>query len=151
MEKLLEIIQKIKSYNNANCEKLCDFCKPLKDGDYSGSIELPQEYLNLLKLFNGCEVFIPGSVIYGVGSNTNYPLFEQFNQPERLKQFGLPENYLIVGNVNFGDLICINKNQPNNLILWEIETRSIFCKWDSFAEFFAEELEEYECYLKDNE
>lgn len=99
-------------------------------------------YKSLLKCFNGGEVFIPGTTIYGLyESDSNYSL-KKVNSKDLKKSMGIPNNYLIIAKLNFGDYICINQ-ESGTIIQWDHENQNIFLQWNSLEDWFEEMIDDY--------
>lgn len=107
----------------------------------SNRVFIPRDYIEILKTFNGGELFVPGTVLYGIGQYKNYP--NLFDPQNTSTLFSIPSNYLIIGNLNFGDLICINTDPPYNIVQWDHETDEEFYNWANIATFLNEQIEDY--------
>jgi len=107
------------------------------------SIKLPDSLAELLLSFNGGEIFIPGTVIYGLSKYKKIETIKYVNRREFRKQFSIPNTYLIFAKLNYGDLICINLNYPYDIIQWDHEADEQFCTWDSLEEWLDETIKSY--------
>ena len=141
--KISELLKTIEAYGNS------ELSRPIEENELLAS--LPTPYVEVLRLFNGGEIFAPGTVIYGIGSNSKFPLFEEANKQASLDIYEIPNSYLVVGCVNYGDLICIDKKDPHHLYLWDTENHSVSYEWDSFEKLLEEEIEDYILYLEDGD
>lgn len=80
---------------------------------------IPDEYKSWLKFSNGGELFVPGTILFGIESDVS-PIDQEktlryANRSEiRKRMFSIPLSYLVVGKLNFGDFICIDLNNENN-------------------------------------
>lgn len=106
-------------------------------------VEFPLNYLELLKHFNGGELFIPGSVIYGVGKNSYHDLLQE-NKGNFRKESGLLNNFLIIGETNYGDWLCVNLVRPQKIFLWDKENKEFYQDWNDFKCFIQDEINEWE-------
>ena len=137
---ICEVLKKIMNYkeqhdlNNSASNSYIE--KAIKRGAF-----IPKDYIELLKEFNGGELFVPGTVLYGLTRYKEYPSL--FDTKNTSTIFSIPEKYLIIGNLNFGDLICINTEPPYDVIQWDHETDEEFYKWHSIATFLSEQIEDY--------
>lgn len=136
--RISELLNTIKSYGNS------EISEPIDERD----TVIPKPYMELLKMFNGGEIFVPGTVIYGIGMESKFPLFEAANTQATLDIYEISNSYLVVGHVNYGDLICIDKEKPHHLYLWDTENHSVSYEWDSFEKLLEEEIEDYILYLE---
>lgn len=107
---------------------------------------LPPALRELLACFNGGEIFIPGTIIYGVDLEGEHPLTRVNTSSGR---FSLPEQYLVFAKLNFGDLIAINTNAPYDVIQWDHELDQEFDRWDSLEVWLDESIQEYEAYMEE--
>lgn len=113
-----------------------------------GGFFIPREYIEVLKSFNGGELFAPGTVLYGL--TRNKCSMNVLNDIEVINQFSIPSNYLIIGHLNFGDIICINTEPPYDVIQWDHETDEEFYKWPDISAFLNEQVEDYLEYKEGN-
>lgn len=105
-------------------------------------ISFPESYKNLLFLFNGGEIFIPGTKIFGITDEEEYSV--KFNNGKKTRSnFNIPNNYLIIAQLNFGDFICIDLNYPNRIIQWDHEEDVEFDEWNSLEEWLSEQIRDY--------
>lgn len=106
---------------------------------------LPPEYTAFVKKANGGEIFIPGTIIYGINlSETNkYQDLKSNNEKTTRLHLSIPNNYLIIAKLNFGDFICINLKAPHDVIQWDHELDEEYMNWSSFKEYLEESIEDY--------
>ena len=117
--------------------------------ELDNNIRLPNDYKEMLSLFNGGEIFVPGTFIYGV-TNNNEDSVRFANRSSLRKIFHIPCNYMIFAKVNYGDFLCINLNFPHDVIQWDHEKDEQFCYWSSLVEWMSETISEYCRYEKGN-
>ncbi len=134
---LFNILQKYKSIMEFN--KGCSESM-LEEFQCKNGIRLPKSLVDLLKCFDGGELFIPGIVIYGTGKNGGLSL-KEVNKRDKRSIFNIPKNYLIFAKVNYGDFLCIDLNGKNEVIQWEHELDEEFCRWDSLESWLRETIE----------
>ncbi|MDR1193842.1 MAG: SMI1/KNR4 family protein [Peptococcaceae bacterium] len=116
----------------------------------SNNISLPKQYKNFLRLHNGGELFRPGVVLAAIyngktgDKKIGVPyLDESLSRHRRLP--GMPNNLLIIADMNYGDPICIALNHSDDeskVVQWSIEDGNISREWDSFTEWLSNTIEE---------
>lgn len=111
----------------------------------SNSIILPNELTVLYEHFDGGEIFIPGTVIYGLEPNDKRMTLREANAKTRRSAFSIPNHYLIFAKLNFGDLLCVNLNAPYDVIQWDHENDEQYCTWTSISECLKESID---CFKK---
>lgn len=141
-----EIFQALMSYNK--CHDLSEALSEevIRDFEKSNSITLPQELKDMYSQFDGGEIFIPGTTIYGVSNSAKRKAIKEANSKLLRSRLGIPNNYLIFAKLNFGDLICVNLNDPFDVIQWDHETDEKYCVWNSIFEWLDEAIKEYRDY-----
>ncbi|MNN11588.1 SMI1 / KNR4 family protein [compost metagenome] len=59
---------------------------------------------------------------------------------------GMPDTYLIIADLNYGDTICIDLETSNGydakIIQWDRENHTVSRSWDSFVEWLMDALDE---------
>lgn len=110
----------------------------------SNNLFLPVELKELYQKFDGGEVLIPGPTIFGIEPSKKRPDLKTANSYEKRMNFSIPNNYLIIAKLNFGDYICINLNTPNDVIQWDHENDKIFCSWNNLEEWLQENVDSFE-------
>lgn len=141
---LNEIIKLLRSYAD-----VMEFMPPVSMIDvfsYEKKMghKLPESYVNLLKQFNGGEIFIPGTEIYGVRPRERYYSLDDANMSEKRSALSIPDDYLIVGKLNFGDLICIDLNGSGEVIQWDHENDEEYLRWNSINNWLTEIIGDYQ-------
>lgn len=138
---ILSVFEKLKKYADvmefnapATEKELCEFNDYLNDKN-------PKEFKALLKCFNGGEIFIPGTIIYGVGGTTDDTVVAH-NSYEVKSRYKIPNDYLVIGKMNFGDYICIDLND-NSVVQWDHENNEEFIRWDSLEDWLLESIDDY--------
>ena len=108
------------------------FNPPAKESDIvsfeaDNSLCLPESYKELLKLFNGGELFVPGTKVYGINREEaeSFISVTQVNRTELL----IPTGYFIVAKLNYGDYICLNFNPPYDVIQWDNSKKCQYLSW----------------------
>ena len=108
-------------------------------------LHLPPMLRKLLACFNGGEIFVPGTIIYGVNQEGAYSLA----QANAVKgRFSIPAPYLVFAKLNFGDLIAINMATPHDVIQWDHEMDEEFDRWDHLESWLSEAIQDYDAYLE---
>ena len=134
---------------NRTIQRLIDTGAPMQFKDGAGelsigqyekttNISLPQDYREWLLFSNGSEIFVPGTVFYGVDSTAKNSLIEKNSQKER-GLFAIGDSLLVIGRFNFGDLLCMDLNN-GEIIQWDHETNEEFLRWNNFFDFIEEEI-----------
>lgn len=113
-------------------------------------IEIPAPLVALLGYFNGGEIFIPGTTIYGIDTRDVKKNIKYANRGDIRRLFHIPNTYLIFAKMNFGDFICINLNPPFDVIQWDHEQDEVYLTWDSIEEWLVEEIDNYSEYEEGN-
>ena len=109
----------------------------------TNGIELPNSYIELLKKFDGGEIFIPGTIIYGINTDVDNYNLKKINGKSIRENFNIPATLLIIGKTNDGDWLCINLNPKNEIIQWDHEQDEEFCRWENLEEWLTETIDEY--------
>lgn len=138
---IMDVYNRLKKY-----QKVMRFNSPateidVKAYEISSGKRVPRELKELFMLFDGGEIFTPGTKIYGLGSQ-NKKTLSNVNRDDR-KNFSIPNNYLIFAKLNFGDFICINTEAPFDVIQWDHESDEEYLKWSSISSWLQEAIEDY--------
>ena len=141
-----QLFQLLVSYNK--CHDLCEGLseEAISSFEKSNSITLPSELKSLYRVFDGGEIFVPGTLIYGINQSSKRKTLREANSKVSRGNYTIPSNYLVVAKLNFGDLICVYLNNPFNVIQWDHETDEQYCFWDSLFEWLEESIKEYKDY-----
>lgn len=137
------LIQKLQRFSSVMI-----FNKPLPEKDLSefqrviGS-ELPSSYATMLRCFDGGELFVPGTIMYGVNKFKKNDALSEVNDGVYRDKFSIPQTYLIIGKLNYGDLLCIDLKNRNELIQWDHEQDEEFCRWNNFEDWLEETIYDY--------
>lgn len=148
--KKYEILKLLMSYSEYH-----DLCKGLSkesiiNFEKNNSIILPQELKELYECFDGGEIFIPGTLIYGLLPSEKRKNLREANLKKTRCDFNLPNKYLIFAKLNFGDMICVNINSPFDVIQWDHESDEQFCYWNSIYEWLEETIKDFQEYEAGN-
>ena len=132
-------------------DSVMELNKPLTKGQLqefqnSNGIIFPQAYTNMLEKFDGGEIFIPGTVLYGIIGDGHRLTVREIKRKNTRKDFSIPRTYLIFGKNNYGDFICIDLNGQNEIIQWDHESDEEFCRWDNLEAWFVETISDYKRY-----
>lgn len=107
---------------------------PLKDSEIISyenkhSIQLPIFFKEMLRLFNGGEIYAPGIKVYGIDKDDE----SDFIYISRINSTNLkiPENYYIIAKLNYGDYICLNFLPPFDVIQWDNTNKRKYLSWSS--------------------
>ena len=93
------------------------------------SMQLPKSFRELLKLFNGGEIYSLGTRIYGIDKDDTSS-FLRISQTNRTN-LKIPENYYIIAKLNYGDYICLNFLPPYDVIQWDSAKKRRYLSWNS--------------------
>ncbi|AJH16777.1 SMI1/KNR4 family protein [Bacillus mycoides] len=115
------------------------------------NIQIPDIYKDFLQLYNGGELFIPGTVLseiyiaaWGPKQRSGFYLNDSFKKERR--PIGVPDTYLIIADLSYGDTICIDLESSNGynatVIQWDRETNSVSRSWSGLVEWLMDTLDE---------
>lgn len=138
-----DIVKKLKNFSD-----IMEFNRPATDMEIKqfqniNGIELPNSYIELLQKFDGGEIFIPGTIIYGINTDVDNYNLKKINGKSVRRNFNIPITLLIIGKTNDGDWLCINLNPKNEIIQWDHEQDEEFCRWENLEEWLTETIDEY--------
>lgn len=138
-----DIVKKLEKFSD-----IMEFNRPatdieIKQFQNTNGIELPNSYVELLKKFDGGEIFIPGTIIYGINTDVDNYNLKKINGKSVRGNFNIPITLLIIGKTNDGDWICINLNPKNEIIQWDHEQDEEFCSWENLEDWLTETIDEY--------
>lgn len=105
--------------------------------EQENAIKLPNSYIKLLKFFDGGELFIPGTMLYGINHCVGNHMLSEINKSRNL--FKITDTMLIIGQTNYGDLFCIDLDNQN-IIQWDHEKDVELCRWNSLEEWLEETI-----------
>ena len=128
-------------------ENLMEFNPPITDTEITkfqskNGIAIPPALIELYELFNGGEIYIPGTLIFGVNvDDSAMPrTVKHENRSSKRNALSIPNNYLIFGKLNYGDILCINLNNPYDVILWDHELNEQSCSWAGLSDWLEDEF-----------
>ncbi|MFG6496133.1 SMI1/KNR4 family protein [Fictibacillus sp. UD] len=115
------------------------------------NINLPQIYKDFLQVCNGGELFVPGTVLSEIYLPKTGPkqkgesyLNDSFEEDRRL--LGMPNSYLIIADMNYGDTINFDLQTSNGydakVIQWDKEMGDVSRSWDGLASWLMDALDE---------
>ena len=138
-----DIVKKLKKFPD-----IMELNHPITDVEIkrfqnTNGIELPNSYIELLKKFDGGEIFIPGTIIYGINTDVDNYNLKKINGKSIRENFNIPATLLIIGKTNDGVWLCINLNPKNEIIQWDHEQDEEFCRWENLEEWLTETIDEY--------
>lgn len=131
-----ELFEKLKDFS-----EIMVFNPPISEEEKEAFKDvIPAPLMSLYDLFNGGEIFVPGTVIYAADNSSEG--IQQVNA--KLKQiFDIPESYLVFAKLNFGDFICIDTEEPFDVVQWDHEADSPFYGWNSINDWLSESIQDY--------
>lgn len=79
----------------------------------------------------------------------SFSTIQEMNSAEKRKLLNLPNGYMIIAVLNYGDPVCIS-GSDSKIYLWDT-TESVFSTvWDSFTDFLADEYNTAIQMIEDN-
>lgn len=124
-----------------------EFNEPISQKDISkfeslNGVSIPPSLRSIFLLFNGGEIYVPGTIIYGLNLSDKEEAgtIKYENRKQKRSLFNIPQNYLIFGKLNYGDVLCINLNSPFDVLLWDHELDEESCSWSSLEEWLEETI-----------
>lgn len=118
--------------------------KEISDFQNTNGIILPPQYVDLIKTFDGGELFVPGTRFFGITKKKDYRTIKEVNGKDNRLNYSIPHSFLIIGKLNYGDLLCIDLNNNHEIIQWNHENDEEFCRWNSLEEWLLETIDDYE-------
>lgn len=138
MLSLKEMVKQIQSFGNSELSKPCSEDR-IQEYQKDNHFELPESYQKLIKCFNGGEIFIPGTIIYGIGNEDD---IIKVNNSLR-KVMSIPKEFLVFGKYNFGDYLCIEMKKPERIIQWDHENDKLYDQWSNLYDWLNELINVY--------
>lgn len=118
-------------------------------------LALPKDVKTFLTTIgNGGEIFVPGTVLYGIYDRDcghvqeMSELMPYWNRAEIRMEYQLPRGFYVIGMTNYGNVIGIDE-KTGKIVEWDHEVGKPFITWDTFREYLAQEIAEYERYLRE--
>lgn len=112
------------------------------------NVLLPLEYKEFLKIYNGGELFRPGTVLSEIYRKQEDKVRGLYYLNDVLDEnchiMGMPDHLIFIATMNYGDKICIDLNQSTEyayLVQWDIQTGEITREWTNFKEWLDDSLE----------
>lgn len=110
----------------------------------SSIIKLPdtaEEFKNWLRVCDGGLLF--STTLLGVDNfdkelEISFSTLREWNTKQKHELLGLPEGYLVIALLNYGDPICLSLSD-SKVYLWDLSEMAFTTVWDSFANFLADE------------
>lgn len=78
--------------------------------------------------FGGGELFVPGTIFFGIGESNKVDL-KTANSKKKRSVFKIPNSSLVSEKVNYSDFLYINLSEEYEVIQWNYELDEEFCKW----------------------
>ena len=138
-----KIFESLMTYSN--CHDLCEAVSKevIYEFEQKNQILLPRELKDLYRCFDGGELFIPGTIVYGLIPSEKRKTIKEVNLKIKRSSFNIPKNYLIIAKLNFGDMICVNLKDPFDVVQWDHENNEKYCFWNSICEWLDETIQVY--------
>lgn len=100
---------------------------------------IPDDYVQWLRISNGCEFISSGTIFYGLNTGSKYFSLEYHNSAAFRSNYSLPDDLMIIGKMSFGDLICIDA-ENGNIVQWDHENDEEFDYWETLMDYL-----DFEC------
>ena len=141
---LSEIIKEFKE-NYGGVMNLADAAtdSEIEAFETNNEIKLPEPLKALYKVFNGGEIFTPGTEIFGLDRFKYINSIRYENRRDVRRKYSISSNYIIIAKYNFGDLVCMNLNDPYDIIQWDHEADEQFFDWETVEEWLEDQLLDY--------
>lgn len=110
----------------------------------SSIFELPdtaEEFKKWLSVCDGGLLFsttLLGVDEYDEELEISFSTLSEWNTKQKHEVLGLPEGYLVIALLNYGDPICLSPSD-SKVYLWDSSEMAFTTVWDSFADFLADE------------
>ena len=137
------IFKELKKFSNE-----MDFNPPVSDDEIKNfeiehGISLPASYKELLTHFDGGEIFVPGTLIFGIKNYPCRPSIKEVNSKSKRSLISIPNDNLIIAELNFGDFIAIDLN-TSEVLQWDHECDEEFDRWHTLYDFIKFLISSYE-------
>lgn len=139
-----EIIKKLLKFKVHNDVEPPINLNEIKAFESENNLLLPYELKELYQEFDGGEFLIPGPKVFGLKDSGNRESLRVANSQKVRSNFSIPKNYLIIAKLNYGDYICINLNEPFDIVQWDHENDQSFCTWKSLKEWLKDNIDSFE-------
>ena len=111
--------------------------------EYAG---LPAEYMEWLSLCDGGILFdtvMLSSKQHDDDLDLDFDTYDELNSQESKSAYDLPEGYVIFAILSYGDPVCFSEDEKDEKIyLWDAENKEFSDIWNSFADWFTEEIDD---------
>ena len=100
-----------------------------------------EEFKHWLSVCDGGLLFsttLLGLDEYDEELDISFSTLREYNTKQKHKLLGLPESYLVIALLNYGDPICLSPSD-SKVYLWDSSEMAFTTVWDSFADFLADE------------
>lgn len=100
-----------------------------------------EEFKNWLRVCDGGLLFsstLLGLDEYDVELDISFSTLRKWNLKQKHELLGLPEGYLVIAILNYGNHICLSTSD-SKVYLWDSSEMAFTTVCDSFADFLADE------------
>lgn len=110
----------------------------------SSHLKLPDtagEFKHWLSVCDGGLLFsttLLGIDHYDKELELSFSTLREWNTKQKHELLGLPEGYLVIALLNYGNPICLSASD-SKVYLWDSSEMAFTTVWDSFADFLADE------------
>lgn len=111
-----------------------------------------KEYKAWLSICDGGLLFsttLLGLDEYEEEMNLSFSTLQEWNSRKKSDLLGLPEGYLIIALLNYGDPVCLSL-LDSRIYLWDTMEMDFTTIWESFADFLADEYNTAVQMVEDN-
>lgn len=137
------IFKELKNFSNEMDFNPAVSCDEIKNFETENGISLPTSYKELLTHFDGGEIFVPGTLFFGIKNYPGCPSIKEVNSKSKRSLINIPNDNLIIAELNFGDFIAIDLN-TEEVIQWDHECDEEFDRWDTLCDFIEFLITSYE-------
>ncbi len=105
---------------------------------------IPADYRAFLLQSDGGEIFAPGTELLSAREGEHS--LQRFNGAEFRSRFSMPEDLLIIGFLNYGDILTIDR-ENGNAVLWNHEEDREETYWEDLRTFLEDQIR---CFTEEN-
>jgi len=120
----------------------------IKEAERELCVTFPQVYIDFLLVYNGGELFVPGTELHPVKvpALLDSPGLTFLNDIQNNSLPDMPETLFIFADTNYGDPICFNFDKQDcqecEVVQWSHEDGEISRRWNGFREWLMDALDE---------
>lgn len=106
--------------------------------------KMPKQLKEWLKIFDGGELFSVSMFFADIkkGEEKKLLTYEEVNSVKFKEENGIPQEIQCFAMTNYGNYYCFaNDDEEECIYEWDCERCGLIIKWDSFAEWLNEQIE----------